>query len=198
MPRARTRLEQKEETRALLLKVGRRIFTKHGYDGASIALICRAARVTHGALYHHFESKLDVFTAVLEELTLEVAGSVEASVSGATGWGQVEAACRAYLDACTDPAVMAILLRDAPRVLDPRTFDDIDHGANEPMVTRLLESWIDAGVLRPLPVALVGRMLGGAFAEAGSAIAAAGAGGEARAQAETILLAWLTTFRACD
>lgn len=197
MARTRSRLEQKEETRALLLKVGRRIFTKHGYDGASIALLCRAARVTHGALYHHFPSKLDVFTAVLEELTLEVAGRVEEAVSGARGWAQVEAACRAYLDACTDPAVMAILLRDAPRVLDPSTFADIDHGTNEPMVTRLLEGWIEAGVLRSIPVALVGRMLGGAFAEAGSAIATADGAGGTREQAEAILLGWLATFRAC-
>lgn len=195
MPRAKTRLEQKEETRALLLRVGRRVFTRHGYDGASIGLICRAARVTHGALYHHFSSKLDIFTAVLDELTREVAGRVEAAVSAACGFQQVEAACRAYLDACTDPAVMAILLRDAPRVLDPSTFADIDHGTNEPMVTRLLDGWIAEGLLRPFPTTLVGRMLGGAFAEAGAAIAASGGAPETRKQAEEILLGWVSTFR---
>jgi hypothetical protein len=60
---------------------------------------------------------------------------------------------------------------------------------------RLLQGWIDAGVLRPFPVELVARMLGGAFAEAGSAIASAADAEATRRDAESVVLGWLATFR---
>lgn len=192
----KTRQEQKEATRAQLVRVGRRVFVKHGYDATTVAMLCRAARVTHGALYHHFSSKLELFTAIAAELSHEVAERVRLAADAADGWGQVEAACAAYLDACAEADVATILLKDAPRVIPAATFDELDHGANEPVVFGLLRRWIDAGLLRPFPVELVGRLLGAAFAEAGDAIASArGHEGEERAVFD-ILLGWIATFRA--
>src|SRR5262245_57528404 len=101
MGKTSTRKEQKEATRAHLLRVGRRVFTKHGYDTTSVATLCRAARVTHGALYHHFPSKLELFVAIADELAREVAARVRDAADSHHGWDQVDAACQAYLRACT-------------------------------------------------------------------------------------------------
>ncbi|MCW5806508.1 MAG: TetR/AcrR family transcriptional regulator [Deltaproteobacteria bacterium] len=192
---ALSRQDQKAATRALFLKVGRRVFAKHGFDVTSVAMLCRAARTTHGALYHHFPSKLDLFVAVFDELTHEVAAKVRRATEHTAGWAQVEAACDTYLDACTDPDVQAILFRDGPRVLTSDTFDAIDHGANEPLVTELLTCWIDAGSKSRTTIAIVARMLGGAFAEAGAAIAASEDPQAGRAVVGKILLGWIGTLR---
>jgi len=193
-----TRQEQKEATRVLLLRVGRSVFTKHGFDSTSIAMLCAAARTTHGALYHHYPSKTDLFVAVLRELTEEVAGKVQAAAESRTegGWSQVEAACNAYLEACTLPEVQAIVFRDGPRVLPAATFAKIDHETNEPLVTSLLQRWIDEGLMRPFPVVVVARMLGGAFAEAGAAIAESDNPRKTWSAVGSVLADWIRTFAA--
>lgn len=190
-----SRQDQKVATRALLLRVGRRVFAKHGFDATSVAMLCRAARTTHGALYHHFPSKQDLFAAVLEALTRELAGAIAQATTSAVGWAQVEAACDAYLEACTDPEVQAIVFRDGPRVLPSEGFDAIDHGTNEPLVTALLTRWVEDGLMRPIPAPLVARMIGAAFAEAGAAIAAAEHPQSVRAAARQVLLDWLGALR---
>jgi AcrR family transcriptional regulator len=195
-PRPKTRAEQKQTTRAHLVRAGRRVFTKHGYDATTVGMLCDAAKVTHGALYHHFPSKLDLFVAVAAEITGEVAKRVGDAAERAEGWDQVDAACAAYLDACTEPDVAAIFLRDAPRVIPPEKFAEIDHAANEPLVTGLLRRWIAAGLMRPVPVEVLARLLGAAFAEAGAAIATADAPAETRRDVEAILDAWIATLRA--
>lgn len=82
-------------------------------------------------------------------------------------------------------------------MVSAHTFDAIDHGTNEPLVTQLLTRWIEEGLLRESPVALVARMLGGAFAEAGAVIAEAEDAPAVRVQAEKVLLAWLASLRSC-
>lgn len=194
-----TRHEQKEATRALFLRVGRRVFAKHGFDATSVGAICGAARTTHGALYHHFESKTELFSAVLAELMEDVARRVRDAADGAAargGTAEIDAACRAYLDACGDPVFQAIVLRDGPRVLRSDRFTKMDRAVNEPVVVELLDRWMDAGILRRAPSAVVARMLGGAFAEAGAAIAER-EGEEAkkvRAFVEKALRAWIRTL----
>ena len=55
-----------EETRAQLLAAATAVFAAKGYDGASIADITREAGLSSGAIYAHFSSKAELFTAVLE------------------------------------------------------------------------------------------------------------------------------------
>lgn len=191
--RVRTRAEQKDATRARLLKVARRAFAEHGHDQASVGAICRTARVTHGALYHHFSSKDELFAAVVAELFHDIGARVLAAERSREGWDSVAAACDAYLDACTDADVQAIVFRDGPRVL--RSFDDVDRAANAPLVTTLLAGWMERGLLRPRPVEALARMLGAAFAEAGALVTEAADPVHARAQAGALLADWLHALR---
>jgi AcrR family transcriptional regulator len=194
--RARTRAEQKESTRARLLVVARQLFTEHGYEDTSIAIVCRRARVTHGALYHHFPGKLELFEAVLEDVTREIVVEIHERLGGVSGWARLETAADVYLEKCADPTVIAVLLRDGPRVVSQSRFDQIDHDANEPLVTGLLAEAVSEGVLCPMPVQLFARMLGAAFAEAGSAIAESPNKDETRRTVRALLLTWLEAFRA--
>jgi AcrR family transcriptional regulator len=195
MPKPRTRAEQRDATRARLIHVARRVFVRHGYDATSVAMVCREARVTHGALYHHFPSKDALFAAVVSEAFVGVAAAVRAAVAQHEGWQEIEAACHAYLEACADAEVQVLLFRDGPRVLAREEFDSIDHAVNAPLVDGLIERWIESGLLAPRPVSLLARTLGAAFAEAGLLIREAGGAPHVRAQVTELLQLWIGSLR---
>ncbi len=56
---------------------------------------------------------------------------------------------RAFLDACTDPAVMRIALLDAPAVLGWDEWREIDARYGLGLVSFALQNAMDRGVLRP-------------------------------------------------
>ena len=62
----RRKAQQSEATRSALLKAARKLFTDRGYADTATEEVVRRARVTRGALYHHFRDKLDLFKAVLD------------------------------------------------------------------------------------------------------------------------------------
>ena len=70
-PRRRTQEERRAETRAKLLRAAGRVFARRGYHDATLAEIVDAARLSKGALYHHFASKEDLFLALLSERLAE-------------------------------------------------------------------------------------------------------------------------------
>lgn len=55
-----------EQTPERLLDAARKVFAKYGYDGASLDQVANAAGMTKGAVYHHFDSKADLFWALAE------------------------------------------------------------------------------------------------------------------------------------
>src|SRR5258707_1079072 len=92
--------EYAEATRAALVDVARALFAERGFAAVSIEEIVQGARVTRGALYHHFDDKQALFRAVLEVIEGEVAERMRAGAKTKTNlWEQLRAACDAYLDA---------------------------------------------------------------------------------------------------
>src|SRR5712672_2002357 len=77
-PERSRRDEYTEATRQALLKAGRDIFAKEGYQAAGIEAISRAARVTRGAFYHHFADKQALFDAVVVAMQAEAAARIQA------------------------------------------------------------------------------------------------------------------------
>ena len=59
-------LPENDEIRLALLKSGKQQFLAHGFDRASLRVICRNANVTTGAFYSHFDKKEDLFCAIVE------------------------------------------------------------------------------------------------------------------------------------
>ena len=56
-----------DETRTRLLEAAHDQFLHNGFHGASMRQIARAAGMAVGGIYNHFESKEDIFVAVLDE-----------------------------------------------------------------------------------------------------------------------------------
>ncbi len=67
------RAEHIQDTRAALLRAARELFADQGYAGTGTEQIVARARVTRGALYHHFADKAGLFRAVMEAVAADLA-----------------------------------------------------------------------------------------------------------------------------
>lgn len=59
------------ERRSQIVAAARRVFSRHGYDGAKTLQIAREAHVSEALLYRHFQSKLALYRAVLRQIFVE-------------------------------------------------------------------------------------------------------------------------------
>jgi TetR/AcrR family transcriptional regulator, transcriptional repressor of bet genes len=57
------------ERRAQITSALVRVMARKGYDGASIADVAKAAKLTPGLVHYHFENKQEILLAALEELS---------------------------------------------------------------------------------------------------------------------------------
>lgn len=62
-----TQKERKQETRQMLLESAAETFAQLGFHGASVDKIAEFAGFSKGAVYAHFESKEELFLALLEQ-----------------------------------------------------------------------------------------------------------------------------------
>ena len=169
-----TQAERSETTIRRLVETARALFAEKGFAGTSIEDISRAAGVTRGALYHHFESKTDVFRAVFEAEEVRLAERLTAAaLRKRDPWKQVEAGCMAFLDASMDPGVRRIVLIDAVTVLGWEQLREIEHRYSLAMLIRGIEGAMEKGTLRRRPVEPLAHLVFGAVCEAGMVAARA-------------------------
>ncbi|MFI5801489.1 TetR/AcrR family transcriptional regulator [Streptomyces sp. NPDC051561] len=161
------RAEQRAATRRALLAEGRSRFAADGYHGVVLAEVARAAGVTKGAAYHHFESKAGLFRAVVAEVQQELGGRVARAADRHTDpWEQLRAGCREFLAAGSDPTVRRIVLLDAPTVLGWDEWRAMDEDSSARHLAEALGTLVDAGVIEDQPVEPLVRLLSGAMNEA--------------------------------
>jgi AcrR family transcriptional regulator len=166
------RAEYAEATRRGLLDAARELFAAEGYVDVSIDEICRRARVTKGALYHHFKDKRDLFAAVFEEVEREWADELAELVAEERDpLERIQIVGDAFLDACLDPARQRIMLLDGPSVVMWEELRLIDAGRGFGLIATLLSDAMDTGQLEPQPVGPLAHLMLGAMHEASLAIA---------------------------
>ncbi|MCX6057975.1 MAG: TetR/AcrR family transcriptional regulator [Chloroflexi bacterium] len=71
--------QRSEETRAKILESAIRLFSMHGYNAASVDDICKGAKISKGAFYHHFENKQALFLALLDGWLKTIDNAIDAS-----------------------------------------------------------------------------------------------------------------------
>jgi AcrR family transcriptional regulator len=167
-----SKAQQSEATRRKLLRVGRDLFARRGYNDVPTEEIVRRAGVTRGALYHHFRDKRDLFAAVVEQLEQEISELIaQAALAEPNAWEQQRAAIDAYLDVCLEPAVQRILLTDAPSVLGLTAWREIEARYGLGLVSAGLGAVMEAGFIEEQPIEPLAHLLLGALTEAGLLIA---------------------------
>jgi AcrR family transcriptional regulator len=191
-----TRPDRGEATRDALLAAARALFAEHGYAGVGTEEVVRRAGVTRGALYHYFRDKQDLFRAVFEQTEAEIMQTIIARVEGLTDpMEELAVGVSAFLDACGDPTLMRIGLRDAPGVLGWEEWREIGNRHGLGLVTGALSWAMDEGQIIRADVRTLGHLLLAALAEASLLIASADDPGEARGEVERTLLALLDGLR---
>ena len=190
---ARTKkAEQADATRARLVRAARALFAKRGYTAVGTEEIVRRAKVTRGALYHHFRDKKDLFRAVHEQLERELVESIGQQIAGIQDARElIDTGIRSFLDACTDPALAQISLSDAPSVLGWAEWREVDARYGMGLVRLGLEAAIEQGVMPRQDPEPLAHLVLAALGEAALLIANSDGPKRARKEVETPLLALL-------
>src|SRR5215217_4032644 len=176
-------------TREALIKAALQLCTERGYAEVGTEEIVARAKVTRGALYHHFEDKRDLFRAVFERVEADLMERIGATMGGAEApWDLMLTGMRSFLDACEEPAIKQISLTDAPAVLGWEEWREIDNRHGLGLTRAALERAVAAGVLRPIAVDPMAHLLVAALSEAAFVIAHAEQPRNARAEVEEALL----------
>jgi AcrR family transcriptional regulator len=116
---ARTRREEyAEATYEALVDSAASCFMESGFAATSLDEVAKRARVTKGAIYHHFASKRDLFIAVLERQEAKSAGTViSAGAAAPDAWSALTAAFDAFIESISDPAYQRLCWTEGPTAL---------------------------------------------------------------------------------
>ncbi len=172
----RTQAERTEATRTALISAARPLFAQRGYASVGTEEIARAAGVTRGALYHHFDGKRELFEAVYERIEIELAERIAAGALQANATSPLaamKAGAEMFLRASTEPETQQIVLLDGPSVLGWDRWREIgtEHGLG--LIEATLQAAVDAGAIDPQPVRPLAHVLMGALDEAAMLVARA-------------------------
>ena len=175
MPSAR-RAEHAADTRGALITAARRLFAAHGFDGTGTEQIVAEARVTRGALYHHFRDKADIFRAAMAEAAADVATRLideQLATDAQSPMAEIREGVSAFLDVCVDGDFQRIVLVDGPRVLGSDAWEDLVEQYGRGILEEWLERCVGTGDLDEMPLRALARLLIAMLTEASLAIARA-------------------------
>lgn len=114
-PTRNRRQEYADTTRRALIESAQRLFAEKGFAGTSLDEVAADARVTRGAVYHHFENKQALFQSVLELVDAQtIEHVVRRSAAAATAWDAALAGLDAFLDRCLDRTYQRICFEEGP------------------------------------------------------------------------------------
>jgi AcrR family transcriptional regulator len=159
-----------------VLGAARSLFGSKGYAQTSVDEIAAAARVTKGAVYHHFAGKEALFRAV----HAEVEGEAQARAFAARDprrppIDQIVAMMNAYLDAALDEEIRLITLIDGPALLglEPEVPTDPEQRAAQEGVRSFILTAIERGELVDVEPDVLTHLIGGLALQGGLLIARA-------------------------
>jgi len=193
---SRTQAERSEATRGALVATARRLFAERGYAGVGTEEIVRAAGVTRGALYHHFDGKPGLFRAVFEQIESELATRFASeALSKPDAWEAMVAGLELFLDVCREPEVRQIALLDAPAVLGWMAWREVESRYSLGLIRLGVENLIAAEIARDQPVDPLAHAILGMLTEAGLYVANADDAEAARREMQEVLRGMLDGLR---
>jgi AcrR family transcriptional regulator len=180
-----SRIDRADSTRKTLLRHASQLFTQKGYAEASTDEVVRRAKLTKGALYHHFANKLELYRAVVEDMACELVARMDAAVEACPDpASRIRASCHAYLDACLDAKLARILVIEAPVVLGWKAWCNIAQENEVATLARRLGDAMAAGMVHEQPLETMAQVLLGALNTSARVITTAENPAVARAQVE--------------
>ncbi|RJQ88074.1 TetR/AcrR family transcriptional regulator [Amycolatopsis panacis] len=190
------RLDYSESTRSALVESAVELFTKRGYASTSLDEVAKRARVTKGALYHHFAGKQALFEAAFESVESLVYDRLEKIMTGpGTAWERALGGLKAFIGSCLDPAYQRIAIHEAPVVMGWERWREAEEQCSFGLVRAGLQLLVDAGEVEPVPVEVTSRLLFGALSSAATEIASAADPKKVGAEIEDVIVRMLLRVR---
>jgi AcrR family transcriptional regulator len=135
-------------TRQRLIEIAVRLFTEHSFAGTSLQMIADQLGITKAAVYHHFRTREELLTAVVEPVLRELRAVIETAETQRTRPARAEhllTGCAAI--AVRHRAVVAVLANDPGAIERLRT-----HPEAGDLISRQLALLVD---VTPGPAGLV-------------------------------------------
>lgn len=165
------------------------LFTKRGYAGTSLDEVAKRARLTKGALYHHFSGKQALFEAAFDSVENTFMRKLGEIVSApGDPWDTAIAGLRAYVRVCLEPAYQRIVIHEAPVVMGWERWREAEEQFSYGLLRGTIEVLVTSGVLEQLPVETMSRLLFGALSAGASTIAGASDPRKASAEVERTIV----------
>jgi AcrR family transcriptional regulator len=157
------REERKAQNRAKLLAAARKVFAEKGLGAATARDIVRETDLASGTFYNYFDSKEEVFLALIAELAEKARAVVSAQrrEPGRTVEERVEAAYRAYFELVFEERELFEVVRrnaGAITVMSDRDW----FGASERDLFEDLAEWARAGEMPEVDLELLALAMFGA------------------------------------
>src|SRR3954447_6530284 len=123
VPGVSRRQQYSASTKRALVDVATRLFTEQGYAATSLDQVVAGARVTKGALYHHFSGKQAVFEASFEKIETDASARIRKALKGSRDpWEKALIGLRAFLEIVQDPAYQRVVIQEGPAILGYERF----------------------------------------------------------------------------
>jgi AcrR family transcriptional regulator len=167
------REEYAEVTRGAIVDAAVSRFGAVGYARANIDSIADEARVTKGAVYHHFSDKAELFEAAYVAMEERLLASVLAGIDGIDDpWRALLTGADVFLEECCRPDFRRIALEEAPVALGWARWRASEEKYFLGLFSAAVDALAGAGLIAvPADGDLAARMLLAAVNEAGLAVA---------------------------
>ncbi len=190
------RQEYSASTRRALVDVATELFTAQGYAGTSLDEIVGGARVTKGALYHHFSGKQALFESVFEKVEERSARAIHRAVRGNVDpWDKALGGLRAFLAVLQEPSYRRIVIADGPAVLGYERYREQEERTTFGIVQEIVSSVLSGYELAPSMVETFSRVFFGAMSASGAAVSTAEDPARAGAEVEAAIAYILAGLR---
>ncbi len=178
-----------EGAREAILLAARELFAERGYEAVSTAMIIDRAGVSRGAMYHHFDGKLELFEQLYAELEDELVGRLAtAALTADSPVAALRAGSDAYLRECGRPSDwVQINLRQSREVLGAERWQELAADRGIGVIRATVAAAMEAGEIATDDPAVVGSIYLAALIEAGLQVAAAAGSRPTREAAERTL-----------
>lgn len=159
--------QRREQTRAQLLETARRLFLSRGYAATTTQLILKETGLSKGALYHHFDSKSDMFEALYEDASKTAIQRALAAIDmSCSPYERLKTSTLAWLSEIRDPNVAKIMLELGPEALGWARAKAIEDAYSLPMMKAGLEAVQASGEINVASIEMTARFMNAVLAEA--------------------------------
>jgi AcrR family transcriptional regulator len=190
------RQQYSASTKRALVEVATELFTEHGYAGTSLDAIVTGARVTKGALYHHFSGKQALFEAVFEKVEADASTRIGKKIRTTRDpWQKAVLGLREFLDVVQQPEYSRIVIQEGPVVLGYERYREQEERSTFGIVQEIVSAVLDTYDLEASMVETFSRVFFGAMSAAGAAVSSARDTGRASAEVEAAIAFILAGLR---